>query len=136
MPEEKLILNEAAEERSTTIQIGGTEFKLILTTKATKEIAGRYGGLENLGEKLMKTENFEMALAEVVWLITLLANQSILIHNIRNKDDKKELLTEDKVELLTTPFDLANYKNAIMASMMKGTKRNVESDDSKNEVVG
>jgi len=136
MTDEKLKVDEASEERSTTIDIGGTEFKMILTTKATKEIAKRYGGLENLGDKLMKTENFEVALEEVVWLITLLANQSILIHNIRNKDDKKDLLTEDEVELLTTPFDLANYKNAIMASMMKGTKRNVESDDSKNEVVG
>lgn len=136
MADEKLRLDEAAEERSTSIDIGGTEFKMILTTKATKEIAKRYGGLENLGEKLMKSGNFELALEEVVWLITLLANQSILIHNIRNKDDKKELLTEDEVELLTTPFDLANYKNAIMASMMKGTKRNVESEPSKNEVVG
>jgi len=136
MVEEKLIVDVAAEERSTTIEIGGTEFKMILTTKATKEIAKRYGGLENLGEKLMKSENFEMALEEVVWLVTLLANQSILIHNIRNKDDKKELLTEDEVELLTTPFDLTNYKNAIMASMLKGTKRTVESEPSKNEVVG
>lgn len=136
MADEKLKIDEAAEERSTTIDISGTEFKMILTTKATKEIAKRYGGLENLGEKLMKTENFEMALEEVVWLITLLANQSILIHNIKNKGEKKELLTEDEVDLLTTPFDLANYKNAIMASMMKGTKRNVESEPSKNEVVG
>jgi hypothetical protein len=136
MADEKLKLDEAAEERSTSIDIGGTQFKMILTTKATKEIAKRYGGLENLGKKLMKSENFEMALEEVVWLITLLANQSILIHNIRNKDEIKELLTEDEVELLTTPFDLANYKNAIMASMLKGTKRNVESEPSKNEVVG
>ncbi|HBN5116514.1 TPA: hypothetical protein NR471_002252 [Listeria innocua] len=109
---------------------------MVLTTKATKEIAKRYGGLENLGEKLMKSENFELALDEIVWLITLLANQSIQIHNIKNKDDKRELITEEEVELLTTPFDLANYKNAIMASMMKGTKRNVESEHSKNEVVG
>lgn len=136
MADEKIKLDEAAEERSTSIDIGGTQFKMILTTKATKEIAKRYGGLENLGEKLMKSENFELALEEVVWLITLLVNQSILIHNIRNKDDKKELLTEDEVDLLTTPFDLANYKNAIMASMLKGTKRNVESEPSKNEVVG
>jgi len=136
MVDGKLILDEASDERSATIDIGGTEFKMILTTKATKAIAGRYGGLENLGEKLMHTENFEMALEEVVWLITLLANQSILIHNIKNKDDKKELLTEDEVELLTTPFDLASYKNAIMTSMMMGTKRNVESEDSKNGVVG
>ncbi|MBV1757740.1 MAG: hypothetical protein KMY55_07835 [Dethiosulfatibacter sp.] len=136
MANEKIKVDEVSEERSTTINIGGTDFKLILTTKATKAIAGRYGGLENLGAKLMKTENFEMALDEIVWLITLLANQSILIHNIRNKDEKKELLTEEEVELLTTPFDLAEYKNAIMASMMKGTKRNVESEPSKNEVVG
>ncbi len=136
MVDENIKLTEAAEDRSATIEIGGAEFKMILTTKATKEIAKRYGGLENLGEKLMKTENFEMALDEVVWLITLLANQSIFIHNIRNKDNKKELLTEEEVELLTTPFDLANYKNAIMASMMRGTKRNVESEDSKNEEVG
>lgn len=136
MADEKIVVGEVAEERSTTINIGGAEFKLILTTKATKAIAGRYGGLENLGTKLMKSENFELALDEVVWLITLLANQSILIHNIKNKEHKKELLTEEEVELLTTPFDLANYKNAIMASMMRGTKRNVESEDSKNEVVG
>jgi len=136
MADEKIKVDEVSEERSTTINIGGADFKLILTTKATKAIAGRYGGLENLGAKLMKTENFEMALDEIVWLITLLANQSILIHNIRNKDEKKELLTEEEVELLTTPFDLATYKNAIMASMMRGTKRNVESEPSKNEVVG
>jgi len=136
MADEKIKVDEVSEERSTTINIGGADFKLILTTKATKAIAGRYGGLENLGAKLMKTENFEMALDEIVWLITLLANQSILIHNIRNKDEKKELLTEEEVELLTTPFDLAEYKNAIMASMMRGTKRNVESEPSKNEVVG
>ena len=115
-------------DRSAIIKIGDEEYQLILTTKATKEIAKRYGGLENLGTKLMKTENFEMALDEVVWLITLLANQSILIHNLKNKD-KRELLTEETVELLTSPLELAAYKDAIMEAMFKGTKRNVESED-------
>ena len=73
-------------ERSANINIGGDEYTLLLTTKATKDIAGRYGGLENLGDKLMKSENFEMAIGEIVWLITLLANQSILVHNLKNKD--------------------------------------------------
>jgi len=120
-------------ERSAKINIGGQEYELILTTKATKEIAGRYGGLENLGEKLMKSENFEMALDEIVWLITLMANQSLLIHNLRNPDNKKPLLTQEEVELLTSPLELATYKNALTEAMFKGTKRNVESeDDSKN----
>ena len=123
-------------ERSANITVGGEDYELILTTKATKEIAGRYGGLENLGEKLMKSENFEMAIGEIVWIITLLANQSILIHNLKNKDNQRDLLTEDVVELLTTPLGLAGYKAAITEALYKGTKRNVVSDvDSKNAVV-
>ena len=124
-------------ERSAVIQIGGTDYEMILTTRATKEIAGRYGGLENLGQKLMRSENFEMALDEVVWLITLLANQSVLIHNLWHPDEKKEPLTAEMVELLTTPLDLAQYKSAIMEAMLRGTKRNVESETtSKNAEVG
>lgn len=125
------------QERSTSILIGGEEHTLILTTKATKEIAGRYGGLENLGDKLMKSENFEMAIGEIVWLIALLANQSILIHNLRHKDTPKSLLTEEEVELLTSPLDLAGYKAAITEALYKGTKRNIESEpDTKNTPVG
>lgn len=124
-------------ERSTLITIGDEEHEMLLTTKATKEIAGRYGGLENLGDKLMKSENFEMAIGEIVWLITLLANQSVLVYNLKHRDAEKPLLTEDEVELLTSPFELAGYKAAIMDALYKGTKRNVESeDDSKNAVVG
>ena len=124
-------------ERTAVITIGDEEYTLLLTTKATKEIAGRYGGLENLGEKLMKSENFEMAIGEIVWLITLLANQSILVHNLKDKEHPKELLTEDVVELLTTPLDLADYKTAITEALYKGTKRNVESEkDATNAQVG
>ena len=118
-----------ADERSAVIQIGGQSYEMILTTRATKEIAKRYGGLSNLGEKLMKTENFEMALDEIVWLITLLANQAVLINNLQNPADKRELLTEETVELLTSPYELSDYKNAIMDAMYKGTKRYVESED-------
>lgn len=115
-------------DRSANIKIGQREYQLMLTTKATKEIAKRYGGLEHLGDKLMKAENFEMALDEIIWLITLLANQSILIDNYL-LGDKKELLTEEMVELLTSPLELSTYKEAIMAAMYKGTKREIESED-------
>ena len=122
--------------RTAAINIGGEEYTLILTTKATKEIAARYGGLENLGDKLMKSENFEMALGEIVWLITLLANQAILIHNLKNKSNPRDVLTEDDVELLTVPADLADYKEAITEALYNGTKRNVKSEiDPKNVAV-
>lgn len=126
-------------DRSAVIRIGDEEHPLLLTTKATREIADRYGGLENLGEKLMKSENFEMALSEIVWLITLLANQPILIHNLRHKDEQKPVLTEDEIELLTVPTDLAEYRTAITDALYKGTRRNIQSEEDgspKNGAVG
>ena len=117
-------------DRSTAITIGGQEFPLLLTTRATKEIGKRYGGLENLGAKLMQAENFALALDEVNWLIVLLANQAILRHNFLNKDNPMELLTEEFVELFTVPYELGEYKAAITEAMYKGTKRYVESEES------
>ena len=121
--------------RTAKINVSGMEYELLLTTRATKEIAKRYGGLDNLGEKLMKGENFEKALDEIIWLITLMANQPILIHNLRNPNEIKPLLTQEEMELLTNPTDLAHYKGAIMEALNKGIKRNVESESNeKNEV--
>lgn len=123
------------DERTAVVNIGGTEYEMLLTTRATKEIAGRYGGLENLGERLMQSENFEMALDEIIWLITLLCNQPILIYNLKNPDNKKPELTADEVELLTSPMELTDYKDAIMNAMYKGTKRNVESEQTGKNTV-
>lgn len=124
------------DERSAVIELDGQSYELILTTKATKDIAKRYGGLDNLGEKLMKSENFEMALDEIIWLITILANQSIKIYNLKNKDKPKEELTVEFVELLTSPLDLQSYKSAITEAMFKGTNRNIESEEEGKNTKG
>lgn len=125
-------------DRSTEIMIGGQRYELLLTTRATREIAARYGGLEHLGERLMKSESFEMALSEVVWLITLLANQSILIRNLRHPEESQPLLTEEMVELLTAPCDLTGYQAAIMEAMYRGTRRDILSEEApvKNGTAG
>ena len=125
-------------DRSAVITIGGKEYQLVLSTKATKEIGKRYGGLENLGDKLLKSENFELAMDEITWLITMLANQSILAHNLQNPGDPRELLTEEAVDLLTTPLEIAGFKDAIMEAMVKGTNRHIESEggNGKNQQGG
>ena len=124
-------------ERSAAIQIGGETYELLLTTKATKEIAKRYGGLGKPRTQLVKTENFVMAPGETILLYSLLANQNNFIFYLPPKDEPKPLLTEEEVELLTSPLELATYKDAIMEAMFRGTKRNVESEaDPKNVPVG
>lgn len=124
-------------DRSEKIKIGGQEYNLVLTTRATKEISARYGGLEKLGEKLYDTKDLAQTLDEIVWLVVLLANQGVLIHNINNPGSKKRELTSEEFEILTTPADIGGFKDAIMAAMVKGSERHVESEDSgsKNAAV-
>ena len=65
----------------------------------------------------------DKSLGEVIWLITLLANQSVQIHNLTHPDDKRPELTEEAVELLTVPADLADYREAIAQALQRGTRR-------------
>ena len=86
-------------ERTATITIGDEEYTLLLTTKATKEIAGCYGGLENLGEKLMKSENFEMAIGEndrrtQNWQIQLNNAEAALNDMNRELDENEKAIKE------------------------------------------
>lgn len=109
--------------RNAVITIGGQEYELVLTTRATRLIAQRYGGLENLGEALETSEDMDKSLGEVIWLIALLANQSVQIHNLTHPDDKRPELTAEAVELLTVPADLADYREAIAQALQRGTRR-------------
>lgn len=113
-------------DSDAVVVIGGQSYELILTTRATREIAARYGGLENLGEALETSEDFAHTLGEVIWLITLLANQSVAIHNLQHPDDPRGELTVEEVELLTVPADLADYRGAIAAALQHGTRRAIE----------
>jgi hypothetical protein len=116
-------------DRSVAVTIGGKEYQLILTTKATKDIGEKYGGMEELTDKLLGAGDYALAIETVSWLVTLLANQSILRHNFANPGDQKEPLTQEAVELLTDPYELTTqFKDAIMEAFIKGTTRHVESE--------
>lgn len=119
----KTVVASVDSSRSAVISIGGQEYELVLTTRATRLIAKRYGGLENLGEALETSEDMDKSLGEVIWLIALLANQSVQIHNLTHPDDKRPELTEEAVELLTVPADLTDYREAIAQALQRGTRR-------------
>lgn len=127
-------------ERGAMITLCGSQYELILTTKATKEINRRYGGLGKLGDKLSKSENFEEIIDELVWLLTLLINQGILVHNAVNKffaEKQRPLFSEDDIEVLTSPADFADYKDAIFEALQKGAMRHIKSEENpKNVTVG
>ena len=127
-------------ERGTMITLCGEEYELILTTKATKDINSRYGGLGKLGDRLSQSENFEEVIDELVWLLTLLINQGIAVENFKRRTRGEEyipIFRPEEIEILTSPADFADYKDAIFEALKKGTERHIKSEENpKNVTVG
>lgn len=125
----------ATTNNPAVVTIGGTDYELVLTTRATREIAARYGGLENLGQALETSDDLATTLGEVTWLITLLANQSVAIHNLTNPTQPREELTVETVELLTVPADLTDYRTAITEALRRGTRREIATEVPKDTTM-
>ncbi|MGQ4534329.1 hypothetical protein ACUH9Y_04405 [Dermabacteraceae bacterium P13115] len=95
--------NPSLEGCTTSVTIADSEYSLVLSTGATRNVASRCGDLDQLGEKLLTGKDADQALGEIIWIFTLLANQGIQIHNRTHPEDKQKLLTEDLVELSICP---------------------------------
>ncbi|WP_405345750.1 hypothetical protein [Ruminococcus sp.] len=129
---------EVSDDRKVTIVIDGEEYDLVFTTRASKAVAAQFGDLEHFGDKILNTEDYGTVVDQNLWLITLLANQGIMIHNLRNREHPKPLLSEEEVELLTSPAELSSFREKIFEAIQKGSKRNIksEAESSKNAEVG
>ncbi len=119
-------------ENEAKIVLGGEEYPLLLSTRAVREIGRKFGGLDKLGEELTAQGDTDKALDNAVWLITLLANQPILIHNRAHRGEEKPLLTTEDVELMTTPAELGAAQYAIKIALERGSMRSIISEQSKN----
>ena len=119
-------------ENKAKITLGGEEYPMLLSTRAVKEISNKFGGLDKLGESMTEKKNDVDALDNVIWLVTLLVNQPILIYNRAHAGEEKPLLTVDDVELMTTPADLGAAQDAIKIALARGTSRAIVSEQSKN----
>ena len=73
---------------------------------------------------------------DVVWLIELLANQSILQYNFLHKKSPKELLTKEEIELFCDPAQFVQFKDAILDALLKGSARNIISEDTVKNTQG
>ena len=117
------------ENKAPVINIGGNDYELCFTLNAARAIAEKYGDLENVGEALFAKENMMQLFDDIVWLVELLANQSIRQYNFLHKEAPKELLTRDEIELFCDPVQFVQFKDAILDALLKGSMRNILSED-------
>ena len=94
---------------------------MILTIKATAEISARYGSVETLNEKLKHPNHPDLPLDEIIWLITLLANQAFLIDKFKTNCMMGKRVSEGEMELFVSPQNLEYYKETIAEAISKAT---------------
>jgi len=117
------------ENKPITIELGGREYELVLSTLATKHIAEKYGGLSKMGKALQTTKGND--LTEILWLLAELINGGIVRTNLLT-GTKKPTVTVEELEAITTPGDLAQLKDKIPEVIVRDTGRTVKVETPKN----
>lgn len=119
------------DERLTYIEICGKKYPMMLSVWATKQIVKRFGGLQEVGEKMQQAEYSEQ-IDSVVWLLMILINAGIMYCNY--KDGTKEpQITQEMIEGLSNPSDFIEYRDAVYTAMNKGAERHIRSEEGIDE---
>lgn len=117
--------------RISEIEIAGKQYPLNFSTRAAKEIAQRYDGLENI-EGAFSGKSVDVMMDEVIWLLSLLIAQGVAYRRIVDGEEIKGI-TAEELEIVLGVADMGDLKDKIMDAMLGGMKREVEVDvDPKN----
>ncbi len=110
-------------EKSTEITIRGKTYPMLFNVAALEEIGTRYGGIQELGEKLQ--EDYGKAINEYTWIIALLVQQGVALANFEN-NTKEKAITQDEVKLLMKPKEIFDAQEVIMKTINDGMGSNNE----------
>jgi hypothetical protein len=120
-------------ENGVEISIRSKAYRLVFTTAALKEIGKKYGGVEEMGAK-MDADRIA-AIDDVCWLVALLANQGIMLDTGITAPGNPDLLTADKVALLTMPWEIEGLSKAAIHAIELGMAMEHPASDGPVDVV-
>jgi hypothetical protein len=118
------------------IKIRGKVYPAVFNVAALKEVGARYGGVEQLGDKLK--QDYGKAIDEFTWIIALLLKQGVALKNFEDGTNDQPL-TRDEVELLMSPSEIFQQQAAIVgiisAGMDMGTGTQADEKEEVDEVL-
>lgn len=118
----------------------GKDRELKFTLLALEEINKKYGSLDAMQKRLSADGDPLAVIPDLVFLITMLANQSIIEHNMDIEQgeavgEKEKLLTEEYVKVKLDMGQLLGHKNSIFESVVNGMKFAHETEEETDEVL-
>jgi len=118
----------------------GKERELKFTLLALDEINKKYGSVADMQKKLSSGKDPLSLVPDVVFLITMLANQAIIERNMDIEmgeivGDKEKLLTEEYVKIKLDMGQIINMKESIFGALVDGMKFTVDVTAETDEVL-
>ena len=132
-------------DRHSTCEINGVEYQLKMSNLATITIAQEYGSLDAF---LHAFDGFQdksgaevlAILPDIFKMFCILANPSIIAHNMDHPESQKKKLEWSRLAADTDMQDLPVLLRAVTEAVNKGVRRDVPSetdeDGEKNAVTG
>jgi hypothetical protein len=120
------------------ITVFGEEYELMLTLKISDEFSSKYKEYNDYFSLPKEKKTNEIScrmIALTLEMIVLLANQSVLLHNLKNPNNKKEFLTVDLLELI----DYSEFERATKVfnyAVEKGLKQHIINEKTKKKTTG
>lgn len=117
------------------------ERELKFNLNALKKIKEKYGSLDKMQEKLTaKTDDPLDVIDDIIWLLTLLANQPIIEKNMDIKrgiaqGKEEQLLDEEYIGLKFDIKDMLGQKQNIFAALTDGMAFTAVSPDEETDEV-
>ena len=123
-------------EEKITVKIGKKEYELVVTALALEELLNKLNcEFDELSDNLSKELSKTNPVTFVGWLVTTLANQSILIKNeLEGTDDK--LLSEKTVKLFLNLDELTEITEKVVKAIYAGLHRVIESEEQPKNTEG
>jgi hypothetical protein len=115
---------------SDTLKIGDKEYKLLFNFNVLQAVQEEYGTLTKWVEEGYGKETGEPSAKALIFIMTLMINEGVDLHNEENPDDKLEPVTEKQVGRLLSEIGLSNAVTTIDELMSKSTE---PGESSKNE---
>ena len=112
------------EERIVKVTIGGKEYSMLFSVRASQNISIKFGSIEKMGAALQAESDATNQMTTACWLLALLIQQGQKAMSLETGKQLTAPSAED-LEFLVTPGDIPRYMAAVRECIVKGSLRNI-----------
>lgn len=117
--------------RTAKIEVNGKEYLLCFSTRVMRDCAGRYGGLEKIGDAISGGDMVK-TLDECFWLMAQMMAAGAKYARLEGLENPEPLSYDDLYDCCGMD-DLLGMKAKIMETISEGTRREIEVEPEKGK---